>query len=95
MIFRRPPAPEWIAVIAAAVLLAIVCRFCVLSDHAAAVCLLSLPDPQREGDSAGLAALSSAGDALFLAEHGGGNLLSAADGVGRDPFVGRVLAAVS
>jgi hypothetical protein len=31
---------------------------CVLSDHAAAVCFLSLPDPQHQADSAGLAALS-------------------------------------
>src|SRR5579863_1546653 len=33
------------------------CDFCFLPDHAAALCLFQLPDPQHERDWAGLAAL--------------------------------------
>src|SRR5207237_8398714 len=66
-----------------------------LSAHTAAVRVLSLPCLQHEGDSAGLAPLSRAGNPLFLAERGGGSVLSGGGWAALDPLRRRVLAAVS
>ena len=69
------------------------CIHCgVLPGHAAAVCLLPLPDPQHKGDWPGLAALSGPGNAVLLAEPGGGILLSAGGGADCTSLRGRVLA---
>ena len=66
--------------------------FYFLPDHALAVCILSFPHSQHEGDWAGLAALSNAGITLLLAEHCCGNLLHGADGSVGDSVCGTALA---
>ena len=88
--------PVWIAAIVAAVLLAILISIVVFYlitrlRFAFFHCLIH----NTKRDSPRMAALSGAGDALFLAESGGGILLSAAAGVGRPSVRSRICTALS